>query len=192
MTIGNSSSDDGVTTANRFGRPEEIELYCPACDKSFHGELVHCPDDGSRLVRLSEVKDPLIGRNLEGRFLIKERLGATEDQRNAWLQQEGLWDKFYGHNEVTRQQIVEGDVRLGWSRDMVYMAWGAPFQKMRLTGRPAARSEELIYRFEVDKDGFATPLVGKHTDHKAVDRYQVELVIDDDTLTEMVEKDDWE
>ena len=116
----------------------------------------------------------------------------TEEERNAWLEEHDLWDTFYSHDATVREQIVRGDVRLGWSRNMVYMAWGAPFQKMRLTGRNAARSEKLIYRFEVDKDGFATPLVGKHVDHKAVDRYQVELVLDDDVLTEMVEKDDWE
>lgn len=116
----------------------------------------------------------------------------TEEERNAWLKEHELWDRFYSHDAGVRDQIVAGDVRLGWSRDMVYMAWGAPFQKMRLTGRPAARSEKLIYRFEVDKDGFASPLVGKKIDHKAVDRYQVELVLDDDVLAEMVEKEDWE
>jgi hypothetical protein len=116
----------------------------------------------------------------------------TEEERNTWLQDKGLWDRFYGLDPSVRDQVLAGDVRLGWPRDRVYMAWGAPFQKMRLTGRNAARSEKLIYRFEVDKDGFATPLVGKQIDHKAVDRYQIELVMDDDVLTEMVEKDDWE
>ncbi len=70
------SSDDGTTTASRFAPAEETELYCPACDQSFSIEAAHCPNDGTRLVRLSDVKDALIGRNLEGRFLIKERLGT--------------------------------------------------------------------------------------------------------------------
>src|ERR1051326_8786558 len=70
------SSDDGMTTANRFAPSEETELYCPACDQSFGDGAVHCPHDGTRLVRLSNVRDPLLGRNLEGRFLIKERLGT--------------------------------------------------------------------------------------------------------------------
>jgi len=70
------SSDDGTTTASRFAPTEETELYCPACDKSFSIDAQHCPNDGTRLVRLSDVRDPLIGRNLEGRFLIKERLGT--------------------------------------------------------------------------------------------------------------------
>ncbi|HEY8143785.1 MAG TPA: protein kinase [Kofleriaceae bacterium] len=70
------SSDDGTTTASRFAPAEETELYCPACDQSFSIDAQHCPNDGTRLVRLSDVKDALIGRNLEGRFLIKERLGT--------------------------------------------------------------------------------------------------------------------
>lgn len=71
------SSDDGMTTANRYPpAANETELYCPACDQSFAEGVAHCPNDGTRLVRLNDVKDPLIGRNLERRFLIKERLGT--------------------------------------------------------------------------------------------------------------------
>ena len=116
----------------------------------------------------------------------------TEEERNAWLQEYGLWDKFYQHDPATRERIVAGDVGLGWDREMLYMAWGAPFQKLRLTGRNASRSEKLIYRFEVDRDGFASPLVGDKLDHRAVDRYQINVIVDDDVITEIVEKDDWE
>ncbi len=116
----------------------------------------------------------------------------TQEERDASLKDQGLWDKFYAHDAGVREQILAGDVRLGWDREQVYMAWGPPFQKQRLTGRNAARSEKLVYRFEVDKDGFATPLVGKKLDYKAVARYQVELVVDDDYVAALVEKDDWE
>jgi hypothetical protein len=115
----------------------------------------------------------------------------TTEERDQWLKDAGLWDKFYQHPEHIRQLIVEGDVQTGWTRDMVYMAWGAPFQKQRLTGRPAGRSELLVYRFEIDKDGVATPLVGKKTDYKAVGHKQIELILDDDIVTEMEDKGDW-
>ena len=76
-SLGSSGSDDeGATTASRFAPTEATELYCPACDSSFSDDVVHCPNDGTRLVRINDVRDPLIGRNLEGRFLIKERLGT--------------------------------------------------------------------------------------------------------------------
>ncbi|HUS68095.1 MAG TPA: protein kinase [Kofleriaceae bacterium] len=76
-SLGSSGSDDeGATTASRFAPTEATELYCPACDNSFSDDVVHCPHDGTRLVRISDVRDALIGRNLEGRFLIKERLGT--------------------------------------------------------------------------------------------------------------------
>lgn len=119
-------------------------------------------------------------------FKLKERA-----ERDAFLKELGLWDRFYGSDPEVRDMIVASEVRLGFSRDELYMAWAAPFSKQRLTGRPAERSERLVYRFEVDKDGYATPL-GKNRDYKAVDRYQVEVIIDDDIVTEMKEKATWD
>ncbi|MEQ1507967.1 MAG: hypothetical protein ABMB14_37410 [Myxococcota bacterium] len=116
----------------------------------------------------------------------------TTEERDAWLHEHNLWDRFYSHPAEVRQQIVEGDVELGWSRDMVYMAWGPPFQKQRLTGREASRSELLVYRFELDKEGVASPLVGKHADYQAVGSHQTELIMDDDVVAEMKEKDHFE
>ncbi len=50
------------------------ELYCPSCELSVpHGRL--CPRDGTRLVKLSAVLDPIIGRELDGRFTVLEKLG---------------------------------------------------------------------------------------------------------------------
>jgi len=117
--------------------------------------------------------------------------GKTPEERNAWLKEQGLWEKYYQYDEAERQAIVNGDVRVGFDREALYMAWGAPYIKNRLTGRRATRSERLIYRFEVDKDGYAMPL-GRKADYKAVDRYQVELIIDDDVVTEIKEKGDWD
>jgi serine/threonine protein kinase len=50
------------------------ERYCPTCERSFEsGE--RCPDDGTRLVRLATGDDALIGRELDGRYTILERIG---------------------------------------------------------------------------------------------------------------------
>ncbi len=118
--------------------------------------------------------------------------GKTEEERNAWLEEHGLWDRFYRHDEQTRDEIIAGEVELGWSTDMVYMAWGVPFQRQRLTGRQASRSELLVYRFEVDKEGYASPVVGRKIDYQAVDQYQVEAIVDDDVVVDLIEKPDWE
>ncbi len=119
------------------------------------------------------------------------RLKTTEE-RNAWLKKEGLWDKFYKHNKRIRDLIVAGDVRKGWSRDMIYMAWGPPSARLQMPGRDAARTEVWKYRFEVDKDGYASPVLGRDTDHRAVRRYQVNLTVGDDIVTDMKELDKWE
>jgi serine/threonine-protein kinase len=53
---------------------ELTELYCATCEGTFRdGEL--CPSDGTRLVRLLAASDPLIGREIDGRFTILEKLG---------------------------------------------------------------------------------------------------------------------
>jgi serine/threonine-protein kinase len=49
-------------------------LYCPNCEQMVpDGE--RCPADGTKLVRLGARVDPLIGRELDGRYTIIEKLG---------------------------------------------------------------------------------------------------------------------
>src|SRR6185295_14983075 len=48
--------------------------YCPTCDRSFGLGTTVCPDDGTKLVQL-RAGDPLLGREIDGRFVIRERLG---------------------------------------------------------------------------------------------------------------------
>ena len=115
----------------------------------------------------------------------------TTEERDAWLREEKLWDKFYALPAEVRAQIVGGKVERGYTRDMVYMTWGPPFQKNRLTGREAARSELLVYRFEIDKDGFANPIATKRGDYKAEGHYQMELTVDDDVVAVIDQKDGW-
>ena len=52
------------------------ELYCPTCDQIFENTHKRCPIDGTALVRLANPKDPLLGRELDGRFTLKRRIGA--------------------------------------------------------------------------------------------------------------------
>ncbi|MBL4634918.1 MAG: serine/threonine protein kinase [Kofleriaceae bacterium] len=49
--------------------------HCVACDKSYPLSNRKCPRDGSLLVALSSDTDAMIGRVLDGRFEIKERIG---------------------------------------------------------------------------------------------------------------------
>lgn len=116
----------------------------------------------------------------------------TPEARDQALKDMGLWDKFYSLTEEQRKKVVNGEVEVGFSRDMLYMAWGAPFQKRRLTGRDAARSELLVYRFQIDKKGIATPVVGERLDYQAVGQHQTDVYVDDNIVTSMVEKDSWE
>ena len=77
----------------------------------------------------------------------------TRAERDQWLKDKGLWDKFYQYDAHIRDKIVQGAVQVGWDKHMVYQAWGMPFVRRKLPGRQAQRSELFVYRFEVRKDG---------------------------------------
>jgi len=50
------------------------QFYCPTCEKNFDaGE--RCPTDGTRLVRIHVPVDPLLGRELDGRYLVVHKIG---------------------------------------------------------------------------------------------------------------------
>lgn len=116
----------------------------------------------------------------------------TPEERDQWLKDQGLWDRFYQYEEHIRKAIAEGAVQTGWSKDMVLMSWGAPYDKRKLTGRPAPRSELLVYRFEKHEDGSMIVYVpGSKTVYKAVDRITREVYLDSDIVTEIIEKRGW-
>ncbi|HPH66924.1 MAG TPA: serine/threonine-protein kinase [Kofleriaceae bacterium] len=50
------------------------ELYCPSCERQFSSGD-RCPHDGTKLVRLATTVDPFLGKELEGRYTITEKLG---------------------------------------------------------------------------------------------------------------------
>ena len=50
------------------------ELYCTTCERTFHAGD-RCPTDGTRLLRLKTRIDPFLGRDLDGRYTVLEKLG---------------------------------------------------------------------------------------------------------------------
>ena len=117
----------------------------------------------------------------------------TEEERNQYLKDANLWDRFYQYDQATRDEIVAGGVEVGWTKDKVLMAWGAPYDKQKLTGRPATRSERLVYRFEKHADG--TIIVwesNSKTEYKATKLFQKDVILDDDVVQEINQRDRWE
>lgn len=124
----------------------------------------------------------------------------SEEERNAYLKSvtlqrvppTTLYDLFYQYPENIRQAIVDGAVQQGWTKEMVLMAWGPPFDKKKLVGRPAPRSEMLIYKFEKHEDGSVLVFIpGSKTEYKAEERFRREVILDSDTVTEIIEKPGW-
>ncbi len=52
------------------------ERYCPTCDRSFGPDVLRCPEDDTALVRIGGLVDPMVGRDIEGRYTVREFLGA--------------------------------------------------------------------------------------------------------------------
>lgn len=114
----------------------------------------------------------------------------TEDERDAYLKELGLWDRFYQYNDTIRQRIVQGEVAVGWTRDEVLMAWGHPYEFRQLPGRAAERSELWVYRFEVGDDGATrvwTP--DSKTYYHATRLFAREVTLDDDVVKAIDEKE---
>ncbi|NOY28520.1 MAG: hypothetical protein GXP62_21905 [Oligoflexia bacterium] len=112
----------------------------------------------------------------------------TEDERDQFLKDLGLWDRFYQYDDETRAEIIAGKVQIGWTKDMLEMAWGVPFDKRRLAGRHAVRSELWVYRFEQQKDGVVLLWEeGSKTQYKAVRLFEREVTLDDDKVVSMEE-----
>jgi hypothetical protein len=117
----------------------------------------------------------------------------TEGERDQWLKDHHLWDRFYRYDQHDRDQIVAKEVAVGWSEDRVYMAWGAPHQKQRLARQGAERSEMLIYEFEVAPDGAVLVWApGSKVTHGAIARFRYEIVLDDGVVAEMHKKQGWD
>jgi serine/threonine-protein kinase len=71
-----ADSDDKHPAFQSTLHASRIEAYCPSCDKSYAEDAMTCPDDGTRLVRLAERGDDLIGADIDGRFTIESKLGS--------------------------------------------------------------------------------------------------------------------
>ena len=115
-----------------------------------------------------------------------------EADRNVYLQELGLWDMFYSLSEAERDEILSGEVSIGWTKQKVLMAWGRPYDKRKLAGRPAMRSELYVYRFEKHEDGtIYLWQEGSKTEQKATELFRREVIIDDDRVTELGVKNGW-
>lgn len=117
----------------------------------------------------------------------------TPAERDQWLKDKGYWNHFYKYDEMDRKKILSRLPEIGWTQDMVYMAWGAPYRKLKSTKRTAQDTIIFQYRIQVSKDGehlVYTP--GSKATYKSTERYTQELVLDNRKVSEIRRKDGWE
>ena len=116
----------------------------------------------------------------------------TPAERDQWLKDAGYWDKFYKYDEQERAEILGREPKLGWTQDMLYMAWGPPFEKLKSTKRTAADTRILVYRMEVTKDGEHMVWAPKSKEtYKSVKQYTAHITLDDYVISDIQEEDGW-
>jgi hypothetical protein len=114
-----------------------------------------------------------------------------EEDRSAMLKSMGLWDKFYKLEPARRQAISDGKVEVGWTAEEVRMSWGTPFDTRNMPGRKAERSKMWVFRFEEQQDG--SVLVweeGSKTEYHAARFFQREVILDNDIVAEIHDKNE--
>jgi hypothetical protein len=153
-------------------------LLAPGCDKTKRLSAQELDHYNALKVFMDEDQEKAFLKN------------KTEEARNAYLKERGLWERFYQYDESKRESILSGDVKVGWEEQAVYMAWGAPYKRLSASGRQAELSEKLQYRFEVSPEGATMVWTPRsRTVHKAVRLYEIILTVDDGRVARMVRAD---
>jgi len=114
----------------------------------------------------------------------------TRQERDDYLKKAGLWERYYDFEPHVREEIYNGRVQVGWTKDMVLMAWGRPIDRGRVAGRQAQRSERYIYRFEEAQD--CSILVwepGSKTQYHAARLFKREVIFDNDVVAVIKDKE---
>ncbi len=119
-------------------------VYCPACEQEFPSlepdKQAVCPEDGTRLVCWQSPMDSLVGRVLDDRFEVRERLGA-----GAMGVVYCAWQASIGR-EVAIKVI---DPRLGHDRTTAKRF----FREARMASRLSQPNTVAVYDFGQTKDG---------------------------------------
>ncbi|MDP6931755.1 MAG: hypothetical protein QGG40_02520 [Myxococcota bacterium] len=113
----------------------------------------------------------------------------TQEERDTYLKEYKLWDRFYKYEPHIQELIVSYQVQAGWTKDMVEMSWGIPYDKRKLVGRQAVRSELWVYRFEEHENGdlFIWEPNSKSA-YKAIRFLEQEVIMDDDVVIDIKQK----
>lgn len=116
----------------------------------------------------------------------------TREERDAWLKEQGYWDRFYQYDATQRRMILDGDIKVGWTEDMVLMAWGPAYTRRREILQDAARAETLVFRFEVNQDNEVLVFVpGSSSYHEAKKLFRMNVLLADGKVRSMTKQDGW-
>lgn len=82
-----------------------MQKICPTCQRSYGDEVVYCPHDGMKLRHSRpEGDDPMLGRVLDGRWIIEKAIGAG-----------GMGAVYLGHQRSVDRQVAIKTLRANLS-----------------------------------------------------------------------------
>ena len=114
-------------------------------------------------------------------FLIRK----TKEERDEFLKQMGIWDKFYSLSEKRREDILNYDVKVGWNQEELLMSWGTPYRTRLEPTSKAVQSQRWTYKFEehYDKKKDQSYILiwepNSKTEYKAKRVFARDVIIDD-------------
>lgn len=81
------------------------------------------------------------------------KLGSV-DERQAWINSNGIWKRAHAPGSDVREAIETGDISVGMPMDYVKRAWGEP-QSVEVSGNPLYKNERWRYTKQIStQDGF--------------------------------------
>jgi hypothetical protein len=89
----------------------------------------------------------------------------TREERDAYLKEKELWDRFYQYDQEERDSIIAGEVQVGWSRDKLEMAWGHRMIDKKQSGdkRVAQRSLSIVLSNSLMEVSYFGNQIPKHS-----------------------------
>jgi hypothetical protein len=96
----------------------------------------------------------------------------TRVERDSYLKDQGLWDKYYNIDEKRREEILSYNVQEGWNQEELLMSWGRPYQtQMEPESKNGIGAERWIINLksiQIKRQVNATFLSGKNTPRQSI------------------------
>lgn len=112
----------------------------------------------------------------------REYLDLKESERQSFLQQIGLWERWLELSNEEREAVETGDIKVGFKEFAAHMAWGLPANTRE------AEARNRVVRYETYIRCTSGPKIGKYV-RSNIDcdgtSSEVEIAVENGIITEL-------